>query len=226
MVTKKSTLALFFLVFAFFLSAPSVHAQINSSKYAALVVNADNGTILHQRNANALRYPASLTKMMTLYLAFDAIETGKLRPNMMLRVSANAASQSPLKLGLREGQQISVRDAMMGLIIKSANDAAVVLAEAVGGSELLGILRDFPESDESSLENDATEKSVLVQVLNYAKEHIQPIHWTVFWQLAVEEKSASEVADLNGLERAHVYVIKSRVLRQLRNMFSEAQESM
>ncbi len=98
--------------------------------------------------------------------------------------------------------------------------------QAVGGSELLGILRDFPESDESSLENDATEKSVLVQVLNYAKEHIQPIHWTVFWQLAVEEKSASEVADLNGLERAHVYVIKSRVLRQLRNMFSEAQESM
>ena len=98
--------------------------------------------------------------------------------------------------------------------------------QAVGGSELLGILRDFPESDESSRENDATEKSVLVQVLNYAKEHIQPILWTVFWLLAVEEKSASEVADLNGLERAHVYVIKSRVLRQLRNMFSEAQESM
>lgn len=135
MVTKKSALALFFLVFALFLSAGSAHAQINSSKYAALVVNADNGTILHQRNANALRYPASLTKMMTLYLVFDAIETGKLRPNMMLRVSANAASQSPLKLGLREGQQISVRDAMLGLIVKSANDASVVLAEAVAGSE-------------------------------------------------------------------------------------------
>lgn len=135
MVIKKSTLALPFLFFALLFSAGSAHAQINSSKYAALVVNADNGTILHQRNANALRYPASLTKMMTLYLAFDAIETGKLRPNMMLRVSSNAASQSPLKLGLRAGQQISVRDAMMGLIVKSANDASVVLAEAIAGSE-------------------------------------------------------------------------------------------
>lgn len=135
MVTKKSVLALSFLAFAFFLSALPAYAEINSSKYAALIVNADNGTILHQRNANALRYPASLTKMMTLYLAFEAVESGKLRPNTMLRVSANAASQSPLKLGLREGQQISVRDAMMGLIIKSANDAAVVLAEAVGGTE-------------------------------------------------------------------------------------------
>lgn len=94
--------------------------------------------------------------------------------------------------------------------------------QAIGGSEVFGILREFPEPDDSSLGNDATEKTFLVQVLNYAKEHIQPIHWKVFWQLAVEEKSASEVADMNGLERAHVYVIKSRVLRQLRNMFLEA----
>jgi len=98
--------------------------------------------------------------------------------------------------------------------------------QAAGGSEWLDKIKDFPESDESIQGNDATEKSFLVQVLNYAKEHIQPIHWTVFWQLAVEEKSASEVADLNGLERAHVYVIKSRVLGQLRNMFPEAKESM
>jgi RNA polymerase sigma-70 factor (ECF subfamily) len=97
---------------------------------------------------------------------------------------------------------------------------------ATGGSEVHRILREFPEPDDSSLGNDAIENSFLAQVLNYAKEHIQPIHWTVFWQLAVEEKSASEVADLNGLERAHVYVIKSRVLGQLRNMFPEAKETM
>lgn len=97
--------------------------------------------------------------------------------------------------------------------------------QATGGSEVFGILREFPEPDDSSLGNDAVEKSFLVQVLNYAKEHIQPIHWKVFWQLAVEEKSASEVADLNGLERAHVYVIKSRVLGQLRNMFLKTNET-
>jgi RNA polymerase sigma-70 factor (ECF subfamily) len=97
---------------------------------------------------------------------------------------------------------------------------------ATGGSEVHRILREFPDPDDSSLGNDAIENSFLAQVLNYAKEHIQPIHWTVFWQLAVEEKSASEVADLNGLERAHVYVIKSRVLGQLRNMFPEAKETM
>lgn len=135
MVTKKSLLILSFLLLQMLLNGVSAHAQTNSSKYAALVVNADNGTILHQRNANALRHPASLTKMMTLYLAFDAIESGKLRPNTMLRVSQRAASQSPLKLGLRAGQQISVRDAIMGLIVKSANDASVVLAEAIAGSE-------------------------------------------------------------------------------------------
>ncbi len=134
MVIKKTALALSFFLFTLLMGGV-VHAQPNSSKYAALIVNADNGTILHQRNANALRYPASLTKMMTLYMAFDAIESGKLRRNTMIRVSENAASQSPSKLGLREGQQISVNDAIMGLIIKSANDAAVVLAEAIGGSE-------------------------------------------------------------------------------------------
>lgn len=131
---KKFGLA--FLVFALVvLSAGGAFAQSRTNKYAALVVNADNGTILHQRNANAIRYPASLTKMMTLYLAFDAIERGELRMNQRLRVSEYAASQRPLKLGLREGQQITVRDAILGLIIKSANDASVVLAEELAGTE-------------------------------------------------------------------------------------------
>lgn len=117
------------------LTGAAMPAAAESSKYAALVVNAETGAILHQRNASAQRYPASLTKMMTLYLTFDALEKGKIKMNTYLRASERAASQPPLGLDLQEGQQISVRDAINALVVKSANDVAVVLAEGVGGSE-------------------------------------------------------------------------------------------
>lgn len=97
---------------------------------------------------------------------------------------------------------------------------------AAGGSEAFEALREFPEPDYSKLDDITADKGFLIRVLNYAKEHIKPAHWEVFWQIAVEEKSAAEVADLNGFERAHVYVIKSRVLRQLRKMFLESNERM
>ena len=97
---------------------------------------------------------------------------------------------------------------------------------ASGGSEAFELLRQFPEPDYSNLDDNSVDKGFLIHVLNYAKEHIKPAHWQVFWQLAVEEKSAAEVADLYGFERAHVYVIKSRVLRQLRKMFPESNETM
>lgn len=131
---KKTLLYALAFVAAFVAAAPS-YAQTNSSKYAALVVNAETGAILHQRNAKAKRYPASLTKMMTLYLTFDALEKGKLSMNTYLRVSDRAASQPPMSLDLREGEKITVKDAIYSLVVKSANDAAVVLAEGVGGSE-------------------------------------------------------------------------------------------
>lgn len=121
--------------FLILVSAAVMPAAAESSKYAALVVNAETGAILHQRNASAQRYPASLTKMMTLYLTFDALEKGQLKMNTYLRASDRAASQPPLGLDMREGQQISVRDAINALVVKSANDVAVVLAEGVGGSE-------------------------------------------------------------------------------------------
>lgn len=105
------------------------------SKYAALIVNADNGVVLYQESAGEYRYPASLTKLMTLYLTFQALERGKLKMNKFLPVSARAAGQPPSKMGLARGDNISVRDAILSLVIKSANDVAVVLAEAVGGSE-------------------------------------------------------------------------------------------
>ena len=104
-------------------------------KYAAFLVNADNGEIMYARQADAPRYPASITKVMTLYLAFDAISKGRLSESDMITVTPRAASQAPSKLGLRVGEQISVRDAIGVIATKSANDIAVALAEHIGGSE-------------------------------------------------------------------------------------------
>lgn len=112
----------------------SVGSPVIGGKYAALVIEADTGRILLEENARALRHPASLTKMMTLYLSFQAIENGVIRLDTPLRVSANAANQSPSKLGLRAGQTVNAYDAIMGLVTESANDAAVVLAENLAGS--------------------------------------------------------------------------------------------
>ncbi|MDX2027434.1 MAG: D-alanyl-D-alanine carboxypeptidase family protein [Alphaproteobacteria bacterium] len=109
-------------------------AVAGTASYADIVIDAETGRILHSSSSGQLRHPASLTKMMTLYLTFQALEDGKLRLNQSLSVSANAAEQSPSKLGLRAGQRIRVEDAVLGLVTESANDAAVVLAEAQGGS--------------------------------------------------------------------------------------------
>lgn len=101
----------------------------------SLVVDAKNGKVLYAQNAKVRIYPASLTKIMTLYLAFEAVESGKLTMNQQLPVSSNAEKMRPLKLWLKAGEKISVRDAILGLVVKSANDAAVALAEAIAGSE-------------------------------------------------------------------------------------------
>jgi D-alanyl-D-alanine carboxypeptidase len=106
-----------------------------SPAYAAIVVDANTGSVLHSANADAIRHPASLTKIMTLYMLFERLESGKLSLDSPLRVSEHAADQAPTKLGLREGSTISVEDAIKGLITRSANDAAVVIAENLAGSE-------------------------------------------------------------------------------------------
>lgn len=134
-------IAVFLLaVFCLVVPAQTVDARGNfsrfdNSKFAMLIIDGNSGTVLFQENAGKYRYPASLTKMMTLYLAFDALESRKLSLGSMMRVSSHAASQSPTKLGLSPGSKISVQDAIMSVVIKSANDAAVVLAEAISGSE-------------------------------------------------------------------------------------------
>jgi D-alanyl-D-alanine carboxypeptidase len=105
------------------------------ANYASLIMDASNGRVLHETNADLTRYPASLTKMMTLYLLFEALDRGLVTLDEMLPISPYAASQPPSKLGLRPGQSISVDNAILALVTKSANDIAAVVAEHLAGSE-------------------------------------------------------------------------------------------
>ncbi len=106
-----------------------------AAPYAALVMDARTGEVLHSRNADTRLHPASLTKMMTLYLTIEAVKAGRLKLDQKVRISANAARQPPSKIGLRAGQRVRVRDLIRAAAVKSANDAAMALAEAVGGSK-------------------------------------------------------------------------------------------
>lgn len=106
-----------------------------AEKYAALVMDSTTNEILHSRNADDARYPASLTKVMTLYLLFDAINAGEVSLSDRMTVSRNAAAQPPSNLKLKAGDKIKVEDAIYALVTKSANDVAVVLAEHLAGTE-------------------------------------------------------------------------------------------
>jgi D-alanyl-D-alanine carboxypeptidase len=112
-----------------------VTASPAAAKYASLVLDADSGRVVHAVNADTRNYPASLTKMMTLYLVFDALESGRLDLDGELAISARAARQPASKLGLDPGRTITVEDAILALVTKSANDVATVLAETMAGSE-------------------------------------------------------------------------------------------
>jgi len=105
------------------------------SGFAAIVVDANNGRTLFARNENELRHPASVTKVMTLYLLFEQLEKGRLRLDSQLMISAHAAAQAPSKLGLRPGETIDVENAIKAVVTKSANDIACAIAENIGGDE-------------------------------------------------------------------------------------------
>ena len=107
----------------------------HAAPYADIVVDANSGTVLHSTNPDAQRHPASLTKIMTLYLLFEQLEAGKLKLDSPLPVSKEAAAQMPTKLGLKPGSTLAVEDAIKGMVTRSANDAAVVVAEAIAGDE-------------------------------------------------------------------------------------------
>jgi D-alanyl-D-alanine carboxypeptidase len=108
---------------------------VQAAPYADIVVDANTGSVLHSTNPDAQRHPASLTKIMTLYLLFEQLESGKLKLDSQLKVSAEASGQMPTKLGLKPGSTLAVEDAIRGMVTRSANDAAVVVAEAIAGSE-------------------------------------------------------------------------------------------
>ncbi|MGA8952786.1 MAG: D-alanyl-D-alanine carboxypeptidase family protein, partial [Xanthobacteraceae bacterium] len=103
--------------------------------FASIVVDGNSGAVLQASNPDALRHPASLTKVMTLYLLFERLDAGRVKLDTPLPVSEHASEQDPTKLGLKPGQTITVEDAIKGIVTRSANDAAVVIAEYLGGSE-------------------------------------------------------------------------------------------
>ncbi len=119
------------LLFAALLYAP----QPALAKYASIVIDAETGAVLHEVNADTRNYPASLTKIMTLYMVFEALRDKRLALGDKLQVSVRATRQPPSKLGLGPADTIAVEDAILALVTKSANDVAVVIAEALGVTE-------------------------------------------------------------------------------------------
>jgi D-alanyl-D-alanine carboxypeptidase len=103
--------------------------------YASIVVDANTGTIMQETNADSPRHPASITKIMTLYMLFERLASGKMTLDTELPVSAHAAAQAPSKLGLKPGDTIKVESAIRGIVTRSANDVAVIIGEAIGGDE-------------------------------------------------------------------------------------------
>ena len=106
-----------------------------SPAFSSIIVDGNSGATLSANNPDASRHPASLTKIMTLYLLFERLDAGKMKLDTEMDVSEHASEQAPTKLGLRPGQSIAVEDAIKGLVTRSANDAAVVIAEAIAGDE-------------------------------------------------------------------------------------------
>ena len=110
-------------------------SKSHAAPYAAMVMDARTGEVLHSRNADTRLHPASLTKMMTLYIAFQAVQRGEITLDTEVKITANAASEPPSKLGLRRGQTIKLRYLLRAAAVKSANDAATAIGEAISGSE-------------------------------------------------------------------------------------------
>ncbi|GAA0007956.1 D-alanyl-D-alanine carboxypeptidase [Bradyrhizobium diazoefficiens] len=110
-------------------------SESSSPKFASIIVDGNSGSVLQATSPDGIRHPASLTKIMTLYLLFERLESGKMKLDTEMPVSQHAADQDPTKLNLRAGQTIRVEDAIKGLVTRSANDAAVVIAEAIAGDE-------------------------------------------------------------------------------------------
>lgn len=132
---RKPSLIYTLFVAQLLMATIAIPESVAAPKQAAVVMDANTGKILYSSNADAHRYPASLTKMMTLYIVFEMLESGRLSPDSKLLMTKNAARQPPSKLGLKPGDTITVRNAIRALVTKSANDIAVAVAENIAGTE-------------------------------------------------------------------------------------------
>jgi len=129
-------MAIAFVSIVAFIAGDFSNNQVHANpKYAGIVIDAKTGKTLYSYRADALRYPASLTKMMTMYMMFEGLATGKLKKSTRIRMSKYAASKPPSKLGIRAGGSIKAEHAILALATKSANDVAAAVAEHLGGSE-------------------------------------------------------------------------------------------
>lgn len=133
---KRAYLAAFLCLTAILVSTILAPNSAIARTYTAMIIDGDSGDVLHEYRADHKVYPASLTKIMTLYMVFDALEHGKVSLSTRMKVSKRAWGQAPSKLGLQAGETISVKDAILALVTKSANDIAVVVAEHLGGTEI------------------------------------------------------------------------------------------
>jgi D-alanyl-D-alanine carboxypeptidase len=113
----------------------AARAQIGSERYSSIVVDAATGNVLEAANPDASRHPASLAKLMTLYMVFEALRDRRIMADQLVPVSSRAASMEPSKLGITPATRLTVDEAILGLVTKSANDAAAALGELLGGSE-------------------------------------------------------------------------------------------
>ncbi len=125
----------FILIASVLLVAACATGPTGAAPFAAIVIDARTGQVLYEKNADARLHPASLTKMLTLYIVFDAIERGEISLDSMVTISKNAASEPPSRLGLRAGQKVALRNLIRAAAVKSANDAATAIGEALEGSE-------------------------------------------------------------------------------------------
>lgn len=124
-----------------------------SEHYSALVVNSDTGRVLYEKNAGNVRYPASLTKMMTLYLTFDALKKGKLKITQTIPVSVKAASQPQTNIALDKDDKLPLKTAIESIVVRSANDSAMALGEALGNTEFNFALMMTKKARELGMKN-------------------------------------------------------------------------
>ena len=124
-----------------------------AATYSGIVIDAKTGKVLYSNRADAANYPASLTKMMTLYLLFEAIEAGKISKSTRIAVSERAAAMAPSKLGIKPGGSLSAEEAILALVTKSANDIAAAVAENLAGSEPAFAVRMTRKARELGMRN-------------------------------------------------------------------------